>query len=472
VAYDNVRSITIKTVWASLKNLGGIALHALEEDNIAGKCPKGKPFRLLRAIAEAQVCNMCSSRTKIKKQEEEADAEVDLFPATLGPSNNFELILPASGSKTNDSIEPETKNSCSSQKLIVSCIYELPKSRADDQLEPGLIPYGQCDELVIDETVLNGKGELRFSSVLKADEEMAEIVKMASKAKVKSVVATIHCRDMDVDDFNQLITERREELVKSLVEHIRMHNFTGVQLRCDHVTNDKTKEGFKDFLSELHSAFLDIPDGVDCPSTISIRLPVWRTNLTERYDIDALKSLNKIVMEASHLTVIRRNQTQLLNPLYAKNMEKSHQSHVQDTTLNAWIEAGIRSEQVLLQIPIYGIKQILTQHSQGIPKPGDPASKSRIQIVTQKQICKFIGEPGCTRHVLYDFISEYATTGNEWISFEGKTSATYKVKYAIKNMLGGVILNRLNDEDYIGECHEGKFPLLNSITRANCKNSG
>ena len=54
-AYDDIKSITIKTVWISIKNFGGIAFHGLERDNIDGQCPRGRPFYLLRAIADAQV---------------------------------------------------------------------------------------------------------------------------------------------------------------------------------------------------------------------------------------------------------------------------------------------------------------------------------------------------------------------------------------------------------------------------------
>jgi len=39
----------------SLQNIAGIALHGLEHDNIAGECPEGEPFHLLKTIAQSQV---------------------------------------------------------------------------------------------------------------------------------------------------------------------------------------------------------------------------------------------------------------------------------------------------------------------------------------------------------------------------------------------------------------------------------
>uniref|UniRef100_A0A1I8BE46 Glyco_hydro_18 domain-containing protein n=1 Tax=Meloidogyne hapla TaxID=6305 RepID=A0A1I8BE46_MELHA len=65
IAFDNSRSIQIKTVWLSLQNIAGIALHGLEHDNIVGECPEGEPFLLLRTIAQSQTCYNCDITSEI-----------------------------------------------------------------------------------------------------------------------------------------------------------------------------------------------------------------------------------------------------------------------------------------------------------------------------------------------------------------------------------------------------------------------
>jgi len=65
IAYDDVQSMQIKSVWASLQDLGGISMHGLEMDNPEGLCPANKPFNMLRTIIDTQICDACGSRPAV-----------------------------------------------------------------------------------------------------------------------------------------------------------------------------------------------------------------------------------------------------------------------------------------------------------------------------------------------------------------------------------------------------------------------
>lgn len=54
-AFEDKRSIQVKTIWTSLNRYGGIALQGIEMDNPAGQCPAGEPYPLLRTIVKTQV---------------------------------------------------------------------------------------------------------------------------------------------------------------------------------------------------------------------------------------------------------------------------------------------------------------------------------------------------------------------------------------------------------------------------------
>uniref|UniRef100_A0AC35G5M4 GH18 domain-containing protein n=1 Tax=Panagrolaimus sp. PS1159 TaxID=55785 RepID=A0AC35G5M4_9BILA len=109
IAYDNVRSMQVKAIWASLNNFGGIGLHAIGMDNIYGECPQGQPYPLLKALIKAQVCDYCihDASKKLNKN----------------PKHN--------------KCEPDFQ---------VACSYILPKG--EKSLNPEQIPLGQCTEIV------------------------------------------------------------------------------------------------------------------------------------------------------------------------------------------------------------------------------------------------------------------------------------------------------------------------------------
>lgn len=49
-------------------------------------------------------------------------------------------------------------------KFRVICNYELLKSDASGQMTPDLIPFEKCDEIVIEELILDSKGEIIYEN--------------------------------------------------------------------------------------------------------------------------------------------------------------------------------------------------------------------------------------------------------------------------------------------------------------------
>jgi GH18 family chitinase len=56
-AYDDMRSIHTKSVWASLNHFAGVSFYGIENDNPDAICPSTEPFNLLQKIAQSQVGN-------------------------------------------------------------------------------------------------------------------------------------------------------------------------------------------------------------------------------------------------------------------------------------------------------------------------------------------------------------------------------------------------------------------------------
>lgn len=93
-----------------------------------------------------------------------------------------------------------------------------------------------------------------------------------------------------------------------------------------------------------------------------------------------------------------------------------------------------------------------------------------IDIISQNQVCAKLSRPGTHRKPLYDFVATYATTvNNEWISFETQETVKYKLKYAIRENLGGIGFMSLNEDDFANVCKQGVFPILEVIAESTCQ---
>ena len=110
-----------------MNHFGGIALFAIEMDNIAGECPVGKPYSLLKTIVDAQTCDTCSH----------------LIDQTASDLNT-------------------TTDVCAEAPFHVVCGYNLAMKNGTDSMEPYEIPYQKCTEIVVEEAMLDADGELRY----------------------------------------------------------------------------------------------------------------------------------------------------------------------------------------------------------------------------------------------------------------------------------------------------------------------
>ncbi|XP_022253586.1 acidic mammalian chitinase-like [Limulus polyphemus] len=66
----------------------------------------------------------------------------------------------------------------------------------------------------------------------------------------------------------------------------------------------------------------------------------------------------------------------------------------------------------------------------------------------------------------------YATSDNQWISYEDMDSMTTKANFVLENNLGGIMVWSLDIDDFTGTCFGQKFPLLtviNNVLKNNNK---
>ncbi|KAI6216732.1 Chitinase-like protein C25A8.4 [Aphelenchoides fujianensis] len=378
-AYDDARSVQTKTIWTSMNGFGGVAFHAIEMDNADGKCPRGKKFSLLKKIASTQACKDCM----------------------LKPS-------PQDG-----------QHPCGPAPFSVVCSYRLPDKNEPQPLMPTDIPYANCTEVVVEDALWNADGHLRFRDtdarqhlvVLKNHREQNEA------ARKTRVIAAIKCT---------MLPEKLEEMLKSdrnitssILEHVARYSFDGVEMRCDHVLTEKTRADYMKFTQLLQAHLHSYHHYSACPSTLSIRIPVWNTNLDAKYDVNVLNSLDHLVLEPFEVS----QHARLISPLFG--LDKSEESHAIDSTIAAWIEAGVYSKKIVMHIPAYGIQQHFTTALETI---GANVERN-YTMVTQRDICSIAKTAGVNEHTLYDLVAAFTTTPQrQWITYETAPIVAYKAR--------------------------------------------
>uniref|UniRef100_A0A915D8M5 GH18 domain-containing protein n=1 Tax=Ditylenchus dipsaci TaxID=166011 RepID=A0A915D8M5_9BILA len=163
IAYDDDKSMLIKSVWASMQDLGGIALHGMEMDNIAGECPSGSPFHLLKSIVKAQMCNQCTDPTQ---------------PIVFPVGTNATDLLQGIASQTSRLMNV-TESSCGHRFRVV-CTYHLPTDSASTGLSMDSLPYDKCDEIVVQKFRLTASGKVEAEEAL-PKETLANLTSMITK---------------------------------------------------------------------------------------------------------------------------------------------------------------------------------------------------------------------------------------------------------------------------------------------------
>ncbi|KAK6036095.1 hypothetical protein COOONC_26400, partial [Cooperia oncophora] len=112
------------------------------------------------------------------------------------------------------------------------------------------------------------------------------------------------------------------------------------------------------------------------------------------------------------------------------------------------------------------MEQLLVNRSDvGIGRP----TEKEYAVIGQAELCQRLKYAGTVRETHWDSMSVNAwTTGGRWISIDdGSIQSKYKMRYSLREGLAGVGLMSLNEDDHMGKCGSGAFPILRSIT-AKC----
>ncbi|PIO65124.1 hypothetical protein TELCIR_13220 [Teladorsagia circumcincta] len=191
--------------------------------------------------------------------------------------------------------------------------------------------------------------------------------KKTYRSRAKRLVISLRC-SMQKEEFAKLMQSaaRRLKLAASIRSFVDRLSYNGVELRCADLLSKSTKIQFAHFLRVLNKEMKTKSSDI-CGNTVSIRLSAWQSDLRPIYDVMALNSLHQVVLEP--FTVPLLPDTAFVNsPLFPISNQTSITSI--DTIIHRWESSGLMRSKILLQIPSYGMEQLLVNRSDvGIGRP-------------------------------------------------------------------------------------------------------
>ncbi|CEF71492.1 Glycoside hydrolase, family 18, catalytic domain and Chitinase II domain and Glycoside hydrolase, catalytic domain and Glycoside hydrolase, superfamily domain-containing protein [Strongyloides ratti] len=446
ISYDNEKSARMKAIWISVNKFNGISLKNIELDNIDGTCPRMNPYPILKTIASTQICNKC--------KEEYQNNVATLYDTK---NENKKLI-----NETNITEESEnTAEVCSKSvgKYKTICIYRLPHKKDKFPLLPQKIPYTKCDEILTEDVLLLPNGNIIFR-----DEYAKSLANRLSRDIEKNkniIVRTIVTCFMPKNDF-EILLDDPEKLSKKIIDHLKMFNLQGLELRCHNAINPNMKKKYSEFIINLRNKLINELELSPCSKAISVSLPSWAENVPQLYDVNVLNNLDYLSLDANNdFTTSTRTE-----------MNNENDMKLIQQTIQSWERAGINTKKVLLNIPIYGrsvpIDFEITKSTLTVSKSTKPIM---VRKVEQKILCSELKKTGSIMKVSYDTISgKSILSTNEEVTYETQDTLFYKLKYIMREKLGGIIFNSLNDDDFSNECKQGMYSLLMSTKEALCQN--
>lgn len=137
--------------------------------------------------------------------------------------------------------------------------------------------------------------------------------------------------------------------------------------------------------------------------------------------------------------------------------------------VGTWADAKVPKYKLILGIPFYGKSFTLnnvdehgirSQTNRHHPKGSMGPITQTEGCLGYMEICRYLRHMGYVREWDHGSQTPYAYKGDQWVGYDDNASVSKKVRFMMKNKLGGVYLWSLDLDDYRGDCELGLFPLL------------
>ncbi|KAG8306920.1 hypothetical protein J6590_035998 [Homalodisca vitripennis] len=202
---------------------------------------------------------------------------------------------------------------------------------------------------------------------------------------------------------------------------------------------------------------------------ISIDVPHDPKVLDERFDIHSLsKYLDFMNVFAFNYRIPVETETSQFAPLYSSGLNDKSQSNI-DFTVKYYLGLGVDREKLILGVPTYGrslviygseehISDLHLEDGFGLEEHLSKAEGS----LPYFEICSLLKSGNLQIENPSSPFGVTARHNNYFVGFEDINSVKLKAKYAAQEDLGGLMFWAIDYDDFRGDCHAKKFPLIES----------
>ncbi|XP_063217646.1 probable chitinase 2 [Bacillus rossius redtenbacheri] len=273
---------------------------------------------------------------------------------------------------------------------------------------------------------------------------------------------------------------RRQVFIASTVKFIQEHGFDGLDLDWEFPGkrggSPSDKQNFVQLVKELRQEF-DRHGWL-----LTAALGAAEDTIDGGYDVPQLSQhldfLHAMCYDYHGTWDKRTGANAPLRPLFPGDKLNVEYS------IKYFLKLGVPPRKLIMGMPLYGRTFLVEGQSQGSGL-GETALETSFQgpytrengFMGYNEICEELGNNHTEWQIHWDDKSEtpYAVSGNKVIAYDDERSLTEKVKFAMRNDIGGVMAWSIDTDDFHGDCKRYQaddnaikisYPLMRSVNKA------